>query len=118
MIISGSIALEFFDRTKYADADLDLYVDHHYRQPIILWLKSIGYTFMPRPSIGPQSLDTVLNEIPRPTSPAVYPGAMLVLDFVRPNSRSRIQLITSSASPLELVLSFHSSERLRRSERW
>lgn len=118
MIISGSIALEFFDRIKYADADLDLYVDHHYRQPIILWLKSIGYTFMPRPSIGPQKLDTVLNEIPRPTSPAVYPGAMLILDFVRPNSQSRIQLITLSASPLELVLSFHSSERLRRSERW
>jgi len=112
MIVSGSTALEFFDRTKYADADLDLYVDHHYRQPIILWLKSIGYTFMPHPSIGPQSLDTVLNEIPRPTSPAMYPGAMLVLDFLRPNSRSRIQLITSSASPLELVLSFHSSERL------
>ena len=111
MIISGSTALEFFDRTKYANSDLDLYVDHHYREPIILWLQSIGYSFLSRPSIGPQSLDTVLEEVPRPETPSRYPGAaMLVLDFIRSNPQARIQLITSSASPLELVLSFHSSE--------
>jgi len=111
MIISGSTAVEFFDRTQYANSDLDLYVDHHFREPIILWLKSIGYAFLPRPGIGPQSLATVLEDEPRPTYPSRYPSAMLVLDFIRSNPQPRIQLITSSASPLELVLGFHSSER-------
>lgn len=111
MIISGSTALEFFDRTEYANADLDLYVDHHFREPIILWLQSIGYTFMPRPSIGLQNLDAVLEDEAMPTFSVRYPNAMLVLDFIRWNPRPIIQLITSSASPLELVLNFHSSER-------
>lgn len=112
MIISGSTALGFFDRTEYANSDLDLYVDHHFREPIILWLNGIGYTFMPHVSTTPQSLDTELEDEPIPSTAARYPGAMLVLDFIRSNPQRRIQLITSSASPLQLVLTFHSSERL------
>jgi len=49
MIISGSAALQFFQRVLYPESDLDLYVDHRYRQPIALWLASIGYRYVPAP---------------------------------------------------------------------
>ncbi|RDB29592.1 hypothetical protein Hypma_016016 [Hypsizygus marmoreus] len=29
-LISGSTAVEFFDRTRYAEHDLDLFVEHHH----------------------------------------------------------------------------------------
>ena len=120
MIISGSVALEFFERTEYANSDLDLYVDDRFRRPVAIWLKSIGYKFLPRPAFGPKDLDAALNyELDEDeTSPSIvgpmrnrYPKAILVLDFIKSNPHSRIQLITSSATPLEMVLRFHSSER-------
>jgi len=73
---------------------------------------------MPRMSIGPQSIDSVLNEEPEehsntgPFAYKEYPCAVVVLNFIKShlNPRPRIQLITTSASPLELVLRFHSSK--------
>lgn len=47
MIISGSTALQFFERVLYPESDLDLYVEHRYRRPITLWLASIGYRYVP-----------------------------------------------------------------------
>jgi len=47
MIISGSTALQFFERVLYPESDLDLYVEHRYMQPIALWLASIGYIYIP-----------------------------------------------------------------------
>src|SRR5260221_4362327 len=42
MFISGSTALQFFDRTNYPQSDLDLYVEHKFRVNIVTWLMSIG----------------------------------------------------------------------------
>jgi hypothetical protein len=47
MVISGSTALQFFERVLYPESDLDLYVEHRYRRPIALWLASIGYRYVP-----------------------------------------------------------------------
>jgi len=47
MIISGSTALQFFERVVYPESDLDLYVEHRYMRPIALWLASIGYIYTP-----------------------------------------------------------------------
>ena len=118
MIISGSTVLEFFDRCEYVNSDLDLYVDHTFRVPIAIWLQSVGYRFMPRVSIGPQSIETALNDHPDehsntgPFAYKEYPCAVVVLNFIKSHliPRPRIQLITTSASPLELVLRFHSSK--------
>ncbi|KIM47322.1 hypothetical protein M413DRAFT_440763 [Hebeloma cylindrosporum] len=46
MVISGSTALQFFERILYPESDLDLYVEHRYRRPIALWLASIGYRYV------------------------------------------------------------------------
>ena len=58
----------------------------------------------------PQNIDTLLKEVPRPTSFARYPNVILVLDFIKSNPQRKIQLVTSNMSPLALVLMFHSSE--------
>lgn len=111
MVISGSVALDFFDRTEYADSSLDLYVDHQFWQPIALWLQSIGYKFLPRPALGPKDLDSALKDGAYNDGVEGYPDAIMVLVFVKFKNRlPKIQLITSSASPLSLVLELHSSE--------
>jgi len=105
MIISGSAALEFFDRTEYSDSNLDLYVDHRFRRPIAVWLQSIGYKLLPQ---GTETLTMALEV--EPTPDRSYSKGILGLEFIKSNGRPRVQLITTIASPLEMVLRFHSSE--------
>ena len=58
MVISGSTALQFFQRVLYPESDLDLYVEHRYRRPIALWLASIGYRYVPaRTKVTSEHLD-------------------------------------------------------------
>lgn len=44
-LISGSVALQFFDRTHYGTSDLDIYVNHHYILVVHEFLLSAGYTY-------------------------------------------------------------------------
>ncbi|KAG8819209.1 hypothetical protein FRC19_010028, partial [Serendipita sp. 401] len=46
-LISGSQALQFFDRAHYLDSDLDLYVSCRHTLTVGLFLLSIGYRFEP-----------------------------------------------------------------------
>lgn len=125
-IISGSTAVQFFDRTFYVDSDLDLYVQHQSARPIALWLQSINYEFVPCKDPYFQSLDAGLAKSIEFNSENIYgiPGvtdtydepdkgyfdAVVVLDFKKANHPD-IQLTTSRGPPLEMVLDFHSSER-------
>ena len=127
MFISGSTALQFFTRMTYPDSDLDIYVEHRYRETIALWLVSIGYEFRPRKGLPPKLENAkVLLEMKKKWEPdytSVSPshpffesistgyfgrGVANVYNFVR--GARKIQLITSNHSPLEIVLNFHSSE--------
>jgi len=126
-MISGSTAVQFFDRTFYADSDLDLYVQHQSACPIALWLQSINYVFIPCKDSDFQSLETGLEKSIKVNTEDIYgvPGvtdiydesdkgyfdAVVVLDFKKENHPD-IQLITSRGPPLEMVLDFHSSKGL------
>ena len=119
MLISGSTALQFFERTFYPESDLDLYVEHRYCKVIALWLVTVGYSFEPRPG-HPDQLEEALS-----VAPHVFPrttqflssaivdyedsGVINVYNFRRSDPDCKIQLITSRHSPLELILKFHSS---------
>jgi len=119
-LISGSTALQFFDRTVYEDSDLDLFVEHASARPITLWLESIGYMFIPSKDADYQTLEMALDKKPETNAddansffePFVnmcgfHPIVSLVFHRVNyPN----IQVITSKGPPLEMVLDFHSSE--------
>ena len=45
-LISGSTALQLFDRVTYSESDLDLYVEHRFSRALAEWLLEIGYTYV------------------------------------------------------------------------
>ena len=46
-VVSGSFALQFFVRSYYLTADLDLYVTHSGAEKVGSWLQENGYTYVP-----------------------------------------------------------------------
>lgn len=44
VVISGSMALQFLDRTVYKESDLDLYVIGEHAKTVYKWLEDAGYT--------------------------------------------------------------------------
>jgi hypothetical protein len=125
MFISGSTALQFFDRSFYADSDLDIYVEHRYCKDVAVWLVCIGYTFQRRNASQSQTLEMALEETLQSEidvnslSQGFFESASMgyfgrgvanVYNFHKANPERKIQLITSYYAPLEIVLNFHSSE--------
>lgn len=121
-IISGSTAVQFFERDVYTPSDLDLYVEHQAARPMTQWLESIGYSFVPQQDGEFQTLQMGLEKSadfktadPLGISALTdglekgYFDAVAVLDFKK-LSRPNIQVITSRGPPLQMVLNFHSSE--------
>ncbi|KAF8961522.1 hypothetical protein BDZ97DRAFT_1828663 [Flammula alnicola] len=122
MFISGSTALQFFDRTVYPESDLDLYVEYRFREPIALWLAKIGYKYAPRPNSAIVSLEQALEVVPtgapfipysrhvfHQTGAKGYFQSAFVLNFEKHNPYRKVQLITSHRSPFERILNFHST---------
>jgi hypothetical protein len=119
MLISGSTALQFFDRNEYPDSDLDIYVEHRYAVHVARWLLRIGYTFVARKRQDP-SLEVEFAETPCTfhEGDGVFPseevgyfgrGVAGVFNFHKYQPDRKIQLITSLHSPMEIILHFHSS---------
>ncbi|KJA20915.1 hypothetical protein HYPSUDRAFT_42508 [Hypholoma sublateritium FD-334 SS-4] len=119
MLISGSTALQFFNRTVYEDADLDLYVEHRLRKPIAIWLAHIGYKYAPHhkpefptldgalsvtdSELGNTGVNVSSNERPE------YREAVMVLTFEKHAPYRKVQVITSRSNPISNVLRFHST---------
>lgn len=124
-LISGSTALQFFDRVTYSESDLDVYVEHRFSRTLAEWLLEIGYTYAPLPeSDNVRSLEEAFKRNPpgRPHAPDIFSGdiffdsagkdyfkAPFVFNFEKQNPYRKIQLITSLQSPLQRILSYHSS---------
>ena len=137
MVISGSFALQFFDRSFYPESDLDLYAYPNEKlHEIGSHLLKEGYTFKP---VGEQIPDLSLEVEytllcgPRPhveendiNMPDVYDDAVNtikgVLNFERPfegtdGDARKVQVIVACESPIELILNFHSSKPSARHRR-
>ncbi|KAF9554320.1 hypothetical protein CPC08DRAFT_713005 [Agrocybe pediades] len=130
MLVSGSTALQFFERVVYPDSDLDLYVEHRYRREVAAWLLSTGYTYVERP-IWPltvednepnETLEEILDRVPsteeddesqtdflEPEVPRGYFGAAILMNFEKKNPVRKIQVITCHFAPLQMILNFHST---------
>ena len=64
-LISGSTAIEFFDRTIYPDSELDVYVELKFARTIADWLVEIGYKYRPlSKSADMAALDAALASEP------------------------------------------------------
>lgn len=119
MLISGSTALQFFDRTDYPDSDLDIYVEQRHAFLVAKWLLLVGYTFVARKSQDP-NLRVAFEETPTTfhEGAGIFPseevgyfgrGVAGVFNFHKYQPDRKIQLITSLHSPMEIILHFHSS---------
>lgn len=120
-LISGSSALQFFDRTIYEDSDLDLYVPLLYRKDVGSWLLAQGYQYIPNsvqnPDFGAASDENNIDNLNRiyvgPDSR--MRGVAAVFTFhksspVMPDKKLQVQVIVAKRSPIAAILHFHSSE--------
>lgn len=125
-LISGSSALQFFDRTFYPESDLDLYLSMDAIEKVAEWLVgTAGYTFSPHErQLG--ELDEALAAIRFPPTTDVvamataeHPiygsrGIRGVFTFTKPAADAtapalKVQCIVAKLSPMRLILDFHSS---------
>ncbi|TFK88768.1 hypothetical protein K466DRAFT_520276 [Polyporus arcularius HHB13444] len=121
LLISGSFALQFFERSFYPESDIDLYV---YGQTDVLdiarWLEKEGYTF--KPSSGQRAtVDAQIKARHTEGIFEVYNGGLLVgdvfsfekqLQAVRGMETRKVQVVLPSPthrSPLQTILNFHST---------
>ncbi|PPQ72060.1 hypothetical protein CVT25_013477, partial [Psilocybe cyanescens] len=120
LIVSGSSALHFLDRTgnKWTPGDLDLYVDHRFRREVCCWLEMHRYNFDPSPR--QHSCGTLQEFLENETEAHMYGEVLsgarytrgLVLNFRKDgvHKGGKIQVITSNGSALSSILGFHSSK--------
>lgn len=124
MLISGSTALQFFDRSYYPEADLDVYIDEQNVLDVANWLLTQGYFYVPRQQDVSLTLVQVVNHramfVPPvrdsffPLSTHSYSGATMVLTFENAARQKKVQLIAADVCPLQLIIRFHSSECLNK----
>lgn len=138
-LISGSTALQFFDRTYYPESDLDLYAHPCHLHEVGRWLLDAeGYTF--QPNIIQESdfdIESRMRRVfwgPDMEGPPEFmdeaeelattfhhqdqyhiPGVRGVYTFVKPARREgaaprKVQVIGAERNPLECILDFHSCE--------
>ncbi|KAJ7591811.1 hypothetical protein C8J56DRAFT_931784 [Mycena floridula] len=119
LIISGSTALQFFDRTLYEESDMDLYVQDSFCREVSHFLVATGYEFVPRDYQGlGKTLDQVINgrmdkkiDTAEPLGDEydddVTHGIARVFDFHL--GERKIQLITAVKTPFDVIFRYHST---------
>ncbi|KAI0076948.1 hypothetical protein K474DRAFT_1662339 [Panus rudis PR-1116 ss-1] len=116
-LISGSTALQFFDRSFYPDSDLDLYVWMKHRIDVGKWLMSAGYVFQPNSSQDPKFNKAIMDDrVTTAEGLGLYSGMVGVagvFTFVKPTQEGKVplkvQMIVAVHAPMEIILYFHST---------
>ncbi|KAI0706624.1 hypothetical protein C8Q76DRAFT_630230, partial [Earliella scabrosa] len=111
-LISGSMALQFFNRTRYRDSGLDVFVHKCHRQEVGRWLLQAGYYFVPGPHQDPDFEVTLLDTISiSPDGFYALDGISSMLTFVKKGDdvETKVQMVVSENAPMEVILSTHST---------
>ncbi|RDB26109.1 hypothetical protein Hypma_006894 [Hypsizygus marmoreus] len=112
-IISGSTAVEFFDRQRFEGSDLDVYIEHASAEILGLWLLESGYSFLPRSFQNPVFPDVLVDPLSEDTNgeQSLYVGFGVdtVCNFVKTSPDRRVQLMTTRGPVMDVILSFHST---------
>ncbi|KAH7916548.1 hypothetical protein BJ138DRAFT_1139306 [Hygrophoropsis aurantiaca] len=131
-LISGSNALQFFDRTFYPESDLDLYVHPGHVREVLDWLvKTEHYEFIPRPRqpddyrrLAPDNWDGTQRPTlvqpdndPLDMEPYAMKGVKGVYTFSKATGsipsdgeeKLVVQVMETKTNPLEAILNFHLS---------
>ncbi|KAI0658618.1 hypothetical protein C8Q70DRAFT_1045595 [Cubamyces menziesii] len=134
-LISGSCALQFFDRTVYPESDLDLYVHMRHRREVGRWLIQEGYAFKPTVYQRDEFEEEVVHGMSRRAN-GIYrmPGVAAILTFKKgvpapalpaaleneehldassqttgESRELKVQIIVAKNTPMEVILGFHST---------
>ncbi|KAK2464967.1 hypothetical protein APHAL10511_003043 [Amanita phalloides] len=116
-VISGSTAVQLFGRTTYPKSDLDIYVEHRYCRDVAWWLTSVGYKYNPTRRGQPISFIEAFKaskteegaEEEQSEQSEYALGVENVFDFVRAGSERKVQLISATCCPMEVILNYHST---------
>ena len=130
-LISGSNALQFLDRTYYPGSDLDLFVHPGHSREIGLWLMHYeGYVFTPNTHMSQNGLpfEAVVPETWDGLAQRFHPGhdrnihndssaygikcleSIYTFEKADEGGESRkVQIIAAKSTPLQCIISFHSS---------
>lgn len=112
-LVSGSAALQFFDRSFYAESDLDVYVPKQFRKDVGRFLFDEGYKFVPNAKQDPDFWAAINHpRVLDSTGIYAFRGVSGVFTFEKEQSGKelKVQLIVSVHSPMEIILGFHSSK--------
>lgn len=119
LVIGGSAALGYLDGRHFDGSDMDLYVEHRFRFPVIYWISSLGYVYTPHHSRPTQTLEDAIGSVEHVTMPddeyrtradGAYKSAASILTFYHPQIDETVQLVTTNWNPLELIMNYHSSK--------
>ncbi|KAI0715614.1 hypothetical protein C8T65DRAFT_573015 [Cerioporus squamosus] len=112
-VITGSFALQFFDRSEVPKTGLDIIVHMRHRREVGRWLIGAGYCFRPAPHQDPDFEITIFNTISLTAGGLIaLDGIASVMTFQRtsaPNETRTVKLIVAGNAPMEVVLSSHST---------
>ncbi|KAI0684139.1 hypothetical protein BC835DRAFT_1293861 [Cytidiella melzeri] len=118
-LVSGSTALQFFNRVRYPESDLDVYVPLVHHKEVGRWLLEQGYIFQPNSAQDADFEVAALDEREARETVGAYPndyamkGVSAVFTFAKSSSQGehdlQVQVIVASRSPMEVILYFHST---------
>lgn len=114
-LLSGSAALQFFDRSHYPESDLDIHVPLKYGIEVGEFLFKEGYKFKPEREQIDNFYEIVTTDRP-PDAYYEFKGLRVVLTFVKrwdDGTAVKAQMIVTKSTPMEAILGFHSSETIR-----
>lgn len=111
-LISGSTALQFFDRSFWPESDLDVYVHMQFTKEVGKYLLQEGYTFIPG-RIQAEDFEVASEASVIKENPDFYSfrGVASVFTFQKETADDmlKVQLIVARRSGVEVILHFHSS---------
>ena len=101
-IISGSAALQLFERTSFNNNEMDIYVNINQYKNAEISLKTNGFQKKKQDN---DSLKSVIGD-----SFPFIDEMVKLQTLINPNSNKKIHLIGTKKSPVLAVLNFHSSK--------
>lgn len=108
-LVSGSTALQLFERTTYHGSDLDVYVERRYSPAAVRFVRDREQYLLKTTKHCVNVLEEPLSDMVNRVSYDDYvaKGISEVLTFV--NDDRHVQVIIAERSPMEIILNFHSS---------
>lgn len=107
-LISGFVALNFFQRTPCASDPLDIFVYFHHRTRVARWLVDAGYSFVPHVDQSPDFDYTITEGVflegQQSTHPS--PGVCGALTFQRSSRdlQTTVRMYVAYQTPVEAIL--------------